>query len=405
MTAAPSRLRQIILLDIATAALAILVMVATYLLVEPTGWLLLLCGLVGTSGAAMAVALLTLRRGDPEGAVQWLAAANWSVALAASTIATFAWPMMLLAGLLPAVLAAPHVPRSRLRWYLVVSVGVALAVTVLGLVQDMSGFTDQLPTWAPPTVSIMFTPFLAALVVLIALHNSARLQAALDEVLASRARLVAATDRERRRVERDLHDGAQHRLVALAVRLRITEDLCRRDPSAAAAELASVREELHQAQRELRDLAHGVYPAVLTQRGLIPAIEGAADRCPLPVELEIGALGRFSPDVEAAVYFCCVEALQNAAKHAGPGAQVRVTLDATGGRLRFSVSDDGLGFGPGPHPRGGDGDGSGLDNLHDRIDAAGGSLQVRSAPGAGTTISGVLRAGRPSVQDPGALTR
>jgi signal transduction histidine kinase len=388
----PSRLRQIVLLDVGTAVLAIAVMAGTYLLVEPSGWLLVLCALVGASGATMGYALVPLRRGDPEGAVQWLAAANWSVALSAATIATFAWPMMLLASLLPVVLATLHVPRERLRWYLVVSVGVALAVTVLGVVQDVSGFTGQLPGWVPPAVTVLFTPFLAALVVLIALHNSARLQAALDETLASRSRLVAATDRERRRVERDLHDGAQHRLVALALRLRLVQDQCRSDPEAAATALDAVRDELHRAQRELRDLAHGVYPAVLTQRGLIPALEGAADRCPLPVTFDIGTLGRFSPDVEATVYFCCVEALQNVAKHAGPAAAARVSLAVDGDHLRFAVSDDGPGFDAGHRPDAREDGGSGLANLRDRVDAVGGTLEVRTVVGAGTTVAGVLPA-------------
>jgi signal transduction histidine kinase len=275
-----------------------------------------------------------------------------------------------------------------------------------GLLQDVSGFEDQLPSWIPPTVVIFFTPFIAWIVVEIARQNSTRHQAALARTLeaneqlrrseealaehaaslqASRARLVEATDRIRRRVERDLHDGAQQRLVALGLRLRLAEDQCRRDPEGAAKALAALREEVHAARTELRDLAHGVYPSVLTQHGLADALAAAADRSPIPVQLRAAGIGRFPPAVEASVYFCCAEALQNTAKHAGVDARVELTLARDGGWLRFTVADDGLGFDTGrPVP------GDGFDNMRDRLGALGGSLAVDSAPGAGTTVAGSL---------------
>jgi signal transduction histidine kinase len=398
------RLRQLIWFDVTTAATAVVVIVATFAFVVATGWLLVLAVVVAAAGATMAMGLRPLARDDLEGAVRWLAAANWITALVATSIATFAWPMMLLAALLPAVIAAPYVPRRRLRWYLVMSLAVAVGVNTLGLLQDFSGFTDQLPSWVKPTIAIFFTPFLAGLVVQTALQNSARLQATLEQTLAanrqlrrselalseharalqaSRSRFVAATDRERRRVERDLHDGAQQRLVALSLRLRLAEDLCRRDPEAASAAIAALRDEVHAAHHELRDLAHGVYPSVLTQHGLPEALAAAADRCPLPVDVHTDGVGRFGADLEAAVYFCCVEALQNAAKHAGPDARARVAVAVEDGDVCFAVTDDGVGFDAGPEPVG-----NGFDNLRDRLGAAGGAVEIHSVPGGGTTVAG-----------------
>jgi signal transduction histidine kinase len=402
------RLRQLIWFDVMTAVAAETVIGATYVFVVRSGWLPVLGVMVGCSGAIMAVGLRPLSRGDLGGAVRWLAAANWSIALAVSVIATFAWPLMMLAALLPAVLAAPYVPVRRLRWYLVISLAVTLSVAALGLLQDVTGFEDQLPRWVPPAIVIVFTSFLAWMVVQIALQNSTRLQAALNQTLAanaqlrrseqilaeqarslqaSRVRLVAATDQERRRVERDLHDGAQQRLVALGVGLRLAQDLCRTDAVQAADAIAAVRDEIHAAQNELRDLAHGVYPPVLTQHGLAEALRAAADRCPLPVDVQADGRARFDPAVEAAVYFCCAEALQNAAKHAGANTRVTVTIAHDGDRLHFSVVDDGVGFDAGH-----DTAGTGFENLRERLGAADGQLVVESTPGQGTTVAGSLPA-------------
>jgi signal transduction histidine kinase len=400
------RLRRLIRFDVLTAATAELVIIGTYLFVVRSSWLPVLSVVVGLSGATMALAYRPLGRGDPEGAVRWLAFANWTVALIAAAIATFAWPLMMLAALLPAVLAVPYAPAGRLRAYLVVSLTVALGVTALGLFQDFSGFEDELPSWTATTVVLFFTPFMAWLVVQTAMQNSIRLQSALARTLAaneslrrseealadqarslqaSRARLVAATDRERRRFERDLHDGAQQRLVALGLRLRLAQDLCREDPVGAEKAINALREELHAARTELRDLAHGVYPPVLTQHGLAEALGAAADRCPIPVDVLADDIGRFDPGVEAAVYFCCVEALQNAAKHAGADARVFLSVTHEHDQLGFVVADDGVGFNTGQVP-----DGEGFDNMRDRLGAAGGGVTIESSPGHGTTVTGLV---------------
>ncbi len=385
------RLRQLIWFDVATACTAVAVMSLTYLAVVRNAWLLLLCVLVAASGVTMAAGLRPLLHGDLSGAVAWLAAANWSIALASTAIATFAWPLMVLAALLPAVFAAPYVAQSLLRVYVAVCLAVSVGVVALGIFQDVSGFTDALPGWLPPAVCMFFTPFLAGMVLVSALQHSGRLSAALaatttanQALQASRVRLVTATDRERRRVERDLHDGAQQRLVALGMRLRAAQEVCRSDPDRAVTELGVLRDEVRTIHRELRDLAQGVYPPVLTQHGLGDALAAVADRCPVPVDLNVRFGDRHAPEIEATVYFCCVEALQNVVKHAGSDVRVAIDVSTEEGTLTFTIADDGRGFDQRAPA------GTGLDNLRDRVGALGGTLDLRSAPGAGTIVAGRL---------------
>jgi signal transduction histidine kinase len=195
---------------------------------------------------------------------------------------------------------------------------------------------------------------------------------------------VAATDRERRRIERDLHDGAQQRLVALSVRLSVVRELVRHDSEKAAAALEALHADVKAAQAELNLLAQGVYPPVLTEHGLAEALRSAVDRSPNPVELAVGDVGRLPRDLETAVYFCCVEALQNAAKHAGAEATVRVGLRmVNGAAIEFTVEDDGCGFDASAGRRG-----NGFTNMRDRIGAFGGTVEVTSTPGTGTRVIG-----------------
>jgi signal transduction histidine kinase len=217
------------------------------------------------------------------------------------------------------------------------------------------------------------------------------LQARLEELQASRQRIVHAQDGARRRLERDLHDGAQQHLVALAVTARLARQLVDRDPGRAAALLDDLADQATGALTALRDLARGVFPAVLADRGLAAALGAHVARtCPATrFERAAGLDGaRFPPAVEAGVYFCCLEALQNAAKHA-PGAAVTLRLSAADGWLVFSLRDEGPGFDPLPDgvvPPGGAG--AGLLNMADRMAALGGSLSIASAPGRGTTVTG-----------------
>jgi signal transduction histidine kinase len=204
------------------------------------------------------------------------------------------------------------------------------------------------------------------------------------DLLESRARIVAAADDARRRVERDLHDGAQQQLVLLGLKLGALRRQVDGD-SETGRGLAELEGDLTSALRELRDLAHGLYPPLLESDGLPGALREAAQRSAIATELSCGHAGRYAPEIEAAVYFCCLEALQNASKHAGPGAKAVVTLSPEPDALRFEIADDGHGFDSNGKPAG-----AGLENMVDRIAALGGELRVSSRSGAGTTVSGTV---------------
>lgn len=225
------------------------------------------------------------------------------------------------------------------------------------------------------------------------LHNTQldhALQDTLDEVVrqareleASRRRLVSASDEERRRIERDLHDGAQQHLVALAVGLNLASGMLEDDPKAAAEMLAQLKSSVRDTIEEVRSLAHGIYPPLLRDGGLEAALRAVAGRSPLDVVVET-SVGRRSPEVEAAVYFCCLEALQNAAKHAA-GSSVAIRAWTEEGGLIFEVADDGPGFDPASVTHN-----AGYTNMADRLGAIGGRVEWRSTPGAGTTVAGTI---------------
>jgi signal transduction histidine kinase len=203
-----------------------------------------------------------------------------------------------------------------------------------------------------------------------------------DQLTASRARIVEASVAERRRLERNLHDGAQQRLVTLAVHLRIAQESLREDPAAAEAMLADVGEELKLALEELRELARGLHPAVLTDRGLEPALHSLANRASFPVEIVGVPPVRLAEAVEAAVYYVVAESLTNAAKHADASA-ARIAISATTEEVVAEISDNGSG---GASMAGG----SGLRGLADRVEALGGQLDLESPSGDGTVVRATL---------------
>jgi signal transduction histidine kinase len=212
----------------------------------------------------------------------------------------------------------------------------------------------------------------------------AQVASSLGEVRASRARIQASADEERRRIERDLHDGAQQRLVGLRIKLELAEEMMPQDPVRGRELLHEVGDDTIEALEDVRSLAHGVYPALLTQRGLVDALREVTLRSPIPTSLRAGDIGRYSPDVESAVYFCCLEAMQNAAKHAAGASQITIAL-SDDGALRFEVGDDGAGF-----DRRTSSPGAGLANMRDRLAAVGGELSVLSDAGKGTRVIGVV---------------
>jgi signal transduction histidine kinase len=213
---------------------------------------------------------------------------------------------------------------------------------------------------------------------------STELRSSLGELKDSRARIITTADKERQRIERDLHDGAQQSLVALRIRLELAGDLLADNPARAEEVLGELGLEVDGALEQVRSLARGVYPSVLADRGLQDALRSAALRNPVRTTVDADGIGRYRREIETAVYFCCLEAMQNAMKHAGGVETISVSLSA-GDDLRFEVSDDGAGFAEDDMHSG-----SGLTNMRDRLAAVGGVLMIGTPPGTGTTIRGTV---------------
>jgi signal transduction histidine kinase len=208
-----------------------------------------------------------------------------------------------------------------------------------------------------------------------------------EELRASQRRLVTAQDEERRRLERNIHDGAQQQLVALSVKTRLVRDLTPRDPGKAAEMLTQIDAEIQKTLEDLRDLARGIYPPLLVDKGLGAALDAQARRSLVPTTVKADTIGRYPPELEAAVYFSCLEALQNVAKYAD-ASSATVTLTQSNGHLMFEVADDGSGFDPEAVRSG-----TGLQGIADRLSALHGELTIRSEPGAGTRVRGRIEVG------------
>jgi signal transduction histidine kinase len=396
------RLRRFVLVDVAACATGALAVLCVHSFVFPSPWLLVLVALVSVTGAMIALSLIPLNRGSLGATIGVIAVANLVVAPLTTAIATFAMPVLVMAPLLPAVLAVPYVPRKRHRVLVIASVLTCVSVVAAGLLQDATHLTEQLPEWVTRSVPIAFTPVMSGIIALIALQNANIHNRSLHDALvtnkaldasrlamltqaealqASRARIVVAGDRERRRIERDLHDGAQQHLMGVA--LHITNLRDRVSDGELKEDLDAARQRVRLAVSELRNLARGVYPADLATHGLVAAIDSALEQCPLTVKTRFNHTVRFPADIEAAVYFTCLEAIQNIVKHAGAKATVTITLTFESQVLVFDVTDNGNGFDLQAVSQP-----SGLQNMADRIGSVGGTLKIRSSPGRGTSVSG-----------------
>lgn len=204
--------------------------------------------------------------------------------------------------------------------------------------------------------------------------------------LGAARRMVKASDAERERIERDLHDGAQQRLTALRIRMDMAADACAdRGEDDASRRLGEFGEEVERAIDELRAFAHGIYPALLTSGGLAPALVAATRQSPRPARVQTDGLKRYPTEVETAVYFSALAAMDNAARHAGPDARISMRVWDTGSALRLVIRDDGWGFEP-ARVR----DGAGILHMRDRIATVGGTLSIESAPGDGTRVEATV---------------
>jgi signal transduction histidine kinase len=211
-----------------------------------------------------------------------------------------------------------------------------------------------------------------------------------EDLQESRRRIVTAQDERARKLERDIHDGAQQQLVALSVKMRLVDQLLDSDGAKAHALVEQVQADTTDALETLRELARGIYPPLLADKGLVAALEAQARKVAIPARVHADGIGRFDRDVEAGVYFCVLEALNNVSKYAA-ATQVDIRLSNGAGELAFEVGDDGKGFDTSAGRTG-----TGLQGMADRLSALGGTLEVRSAPGSGTVVLGSIPSGTSS---------
>jgi signal transduction histidine kinase len=260
-----------------------------------------------------------------------------------------------------------------------VAAGMAVGITAneVGAFVSQSITASALSTQLYIAVAALTTLCLAAIV-------SERERGAL-ELAKSRARIASAGAQERRRLEGELHDSAQNRLVGLLIRLSLAHDRTQETAPEVTDALAGLIQEAEALGTELRRIAHGISPPLLATRGLVDALRSECRLSGIAAQIVASDIGWSEPDVEIAVYLCCLESIQNAAKHAGPGASVTVRLRRDANELAFTVHDTGLGFDPRATAPG-----AGLTNVRDRIDTVGGRVEIVAAPGRGTTVAGVV---------------
>ncbi len=338
-------------------------------------------GLLAFAAIVLLYGWAALRRKQAERAVLAILSANWVAALGTTYVTPWLLPVNVLAVLLPIMVMFMFLSRRLLAPTIALAVVASAGVAAVGMLRE--GATDPPLIWLSDAVVIGFVPVIAVIITIGVRHAYSRLAEHAHQLQVSRARVVAAGDAARRRLERDLHDGAQHRLVAMSVQLSRVGRLLQQDPGRVPDALAELEAELHDTIANLREVTHGLYPPLLAARGLGPALAAAIRRVPLPTTLDVDGVTRYPAELEAAVYFCCLEALQNVVKHAdASSAAVTITTMPS---LEFAVSDDGVGFSDPQQAAG-----TGLANMADRIGAVGGRLEISSVPGQGTVVNGTF---------------
>ncbi len=351
----------------------VLVSLWMYKWVQQSPWWLAIAAVCTAQCVVLGVALRLARRGRYQQSITLFCIGNWAAVSLLTFIVPNSLPVTLLLALVPVVFAEPYVSSRRGMIFTLVTVGCVVAMAALARFQDISHLAAHSPHAIESAFINAALPLLAVSILVIGWNNAAALRT-------SRARLITATDEVRRRLERDLHDGAQQHLVALAVLIQLarTAEHDRYQPL-----LTEASGLVETAIAEIRRLAHGIYPPLLVSGGLARALPAAAAHAPVPVQLNLQDLGRYPASIETALYFCCGEALQNAAKHGGPDTTVTITARADDRMLTLTISDTGRGFDPATV-------GTGLTNMTDRLSAIGGNLVIDTAPGRGTRVTAVI---------------
>jgi signal transduction histidine kinase len=370
-----------------------------YVLRSP--WLLAIVGVCTAQCVMLGAALRLARRTRYQQSITLACIGNWASVLLVTFIAPNLLPALVLAALVPVVLAQPYIGWRRGLAFTAITAGCVLALAALARFENISHLAGQAPRWIETAFIVAALPINAFHILVIAWNNGAALRVSENmlaeraaQLEASRNRLITAADEERRRLECDLHDGAQQHLVALAVLIQLarTAEHDRHQPL-----LTEASGLVETAIAEIRRLAHGIYPPLLVSGGLAQALPAVAAHAPVPVQLNLQGLGRYPASTETALYFCCSEALQNAAKHGGPGTTVTITTHADDRMLTLTISDTGRGFDPATI-------GTGLTNMTDRLSAIGGNLVFDTAPGRGTRVTAVIATPvQPGCSDPSCV--
>ena len=365
----------------------VLLPLGEYLRVLRSPWLLAIVAICTAQCVVLVAALRMARRGHHQQSITLVCVGNWVAVL----LITFVWPnllpMLVLVALETAVFAEPYIRWRRGLVFIATASGCVLALAALARFHNVSHLGAHLPRAIESAYIVVALPLIAFHIMMIVSFNAAALRVSetmlaerATELEASRGRLITAADEERCRLERDLHDGAQQHLVALAVLIQLAR-IAEHDRYQPLLTEASGL--LESAITEIRRLAHGIYPPLLVSGGLSQALPAIAAHAPVPVQLDLQGLTRYPVSIEAALYFCCSEALQNAAKHGGPDTTATITAHADEQTLTVTISDTGRGFDPATI-------GTGLTNMTDRLSAIGGDLVIDTAPGRGTRVTAVV---------------
>ena len=352
-------------------------------------WLLAFVAVGAAQCVVLAVALLLARQGKYQQSITLVCIGTWVSTLLITFVFPPLLPVLVLVALVPVAFAEPYISLQRGLAFTVITAACVLAMVALARFTHVWDAVDQPPHWIETAFIVVAVPVNALHLMVIVWNNAAALRTSeghlaerAAELAASRTRLITAADEERRRIERDLHDGAQQHLVALSVLIQLARNA---DGAKYQSLLTEASELLGTAITEIRRLAHGIYPPLLVSGGLSEALPTLAARASVPVHLDLQGLGRYAPSTEAALYYCCSEALQNAAKHGGSATTVTVAAHADGHTLNLTISDTGAGFEPATI-----GTGTGLTNMADRLSAIGGHLVIDTAPGHGTRITATV---------------
>ncbi len=348
-----------------------------------TPYVLLFAAVGAPQCVALALGLRLARLGRYSQSISLVCTTNWISAVLVTVINPNLLAVMALVALVPVGFAEPYIRLQRGLAFTVISAACVLTMAMLARFLPIPEAVQHGPRWLETAFIVVGVPFNALHLMVIVWNNAGALRMSESqlaeraaELEASRTRLTTAADEERRRLERDLHDGAQQHLVALSVLIQLARNAER---DRAQPLLSEASEMLDTAITEIRRLAHGIYPPLLVSGGLSEALPTLAARATVPVQLDLNGLGRYPPSTEAALYYCCSEALQNAVKHGGPATTVVVEVHADEQTLDLVISDTGRGFDDATM-------GVGLTNMKDRLSAIGGELVIETAPGRGTRV-------------------